>query len=55
LLTRAVDGARRFGLEPLKRAHYRACQLDARFKTGLMKERELAVAAMIVELMAGVA
>lgn len=55
LLTRAVDGARRFGIEPLKRAHHRACELDARFKTGLMKERELAVAAMIVELMAGAA
>jgi len=55
LLTRAVEGARRFTLEPLKRAHRRACELDARFKMGLTKERELAVAAMLVELMTGAA
>jgi DNA polymerase III subunit delta len=55
LLTRAVEGARRFTLEPLKRAHRRACELDAQFKMGLTKERELAVAAMLVELMTGAA
>jgi len=53
LLTRAVDGARRFGLDSLKRAHHRACELDARFKMGLTKERELSVAAMLLELMSG--
>jgi DNA polymerase III delta subunit len=53
LLTRAVDGARRLGLAPLRRAHQRACELDASFKMGLTKERELAVAAMLVELIGG--
>jgi DNA polymerase III delta subunit len=52
LLTRAVDGARRFGLTRLRRAHRRACELDAQFKMGLLKEREQAVAAMLIELMA---
>ena len=53
LVTRAVEGARRFGLKALRRAHHRACGLDAGFKMGLIKERELEVAAMLVELMAG--
>ena len=52
LLNRAIDGARRFGLRRLQRAHQRACELDAHFKMGLLKERELAVAAMMLELMA---
>jgi DNA polymerase III delta subunit len=52
LLTRAMEGARRFGLTQLERAHRRACELDARFKMGLLKEREHAVAAMLIELMA---
>jgi DNA polymerase III delta subunit len=52
LLNRAVDGARRFGLKRLERAHQRACELDAHFKMGLLKEREQAVAAMLIELMA---
>jgi DNA polymerase III delta subunit len=52
LLTRAVEGARRFGLARLERAHWRACELDAHFKMGLLKEREQAVAAMLIELMA---
>ena len=53
LLTRAVDGARRLGLGPLRRAHQQACELDASFKMGLTKERELAVGAMLVELISG--
>lgn len=53
LLARAVDGARRFGLSRLLRAHQRACELDANFKLGLLKEREQAIAAMLIELMAG--
>ena len=52
LLARAVDGARRFGLTRLRRAHRRACELDANFKLGLLKEREQAIAAMLIELMA---
>lgn len=52
LLARAVDGARRFGLARLRRAHSRACELDANFKLGLLKEREHAIAAMLIELMA---
>jgi DNA polymerase III delta subunit len=53
LLTRAVEGARRFGLDRLQRAHRRACELDAYFKMGLLKEREQAVAGMLLDLMAG--
>lgn len=53
LVTRAVEGARRFGFKALRRAHHRACGLDAGFKMGLIKERELAVAAMLIDLMAG--
>jgi DNA polymerase III delta subunit len=53
LLARAVDGARKFGQARLLRAHRRACELDANFKLGLLKEREQAIAAMLIELMAG--
>lgn len=53
LVTRAVEGARQFGLKALRRAHHSACRLDAGFKMGLIKEREQAVAAMLLELMAG--
>jgi DNA polymerase III delta subunit len=53
LLARAVDGARRFGLARLQRAHRRASELDANFKLGLLKEREQAIAAMLIDLMAG--
>jgi DNA polymerase III subunit delta len=52
LVTRAVDGARRCGLKRLTRAHQRACALDANFKMGLVKEREHAIAGMLIELMA---
>jgi DNA polymerase III delta subunit len=53
LLTRAVEGARRFGLDRLQRAHRRAGELDVYFKMGLLKEREQAVAGMLLDLMAG--
>ena len=53
MLTRAVEGARRFELDRLTRAHQRACELDAHFKMGLLKEREQAVAGMLLDLMAG--
>jgi len=52
LLTRAVDGARRMGFERLARAHRRLCELDAQFKTGMIRERDQALGAMIIELMA---
>jgi DNA polymerase III delta subunit len=50
LAARAIEGARRFGLKRLERTHRRACELDASFKSGIVKEREQAVAALILEL-----
>ncbi len=52
MLTRAVDGARNFGLARLRAAHQRACDLDERFKMGLIKERQSAVSGMLLDLMA---
>jgi DNA polymerase III delta subunit len=52
LMMRALDGARRFGVERLTVAHRKATQLDASFKTGLLKEREAAIAGLLLELMA---
>ena len=52
MVTRAVEGARNFGLTRLRAAHRRACQLDERFKMGLIKERPSAVAGMLLDLMA---
>jgi len=52
MVARAVDGARSFGLERLRAAHQRACQLDERFKTGLIKERAAAVGGLLVDLLA---
>jgi DNA polymerase III delta subunit len=51
LAARAIDGGRRFGVMRLWCAHRRACELDAAFKTGLVKERGQAVARMLLELM----
>lgn len=51
LATRAVEGARRFGLPRVERAYWRACQMDAEFKNGLLKEREGAIAGLLLELM----
>lgn len=52
LVMRAVDGARRFGAPRLMRAHRRASELDAKFKNGLIHERESAISAMLLDLMA---
>jgi DNA polymerase III delta subunit len=52
LMMRALDGARRFGAERLTVAHRQATTLDASFKAGLLKEREAAIAGLLLELMA---
>jgi DNA polymerase III delta subunit len=52
LVVRAIDGARRFGAARLIRAHRRACELDAKFKNGLIHEREQAISSMLLDLMA---
>jgi DNA polymerase III delta subunit len=51
LATRAIEGARRFGLQRLERAYWRACAMDAGFKDGTIKGREDALAGLILELM----
>jgi DNA polymerase III delta subunit len=51
LATRAIDGARRFGLQRLERVYWRACAMDAGFKDGTIKGREEALAALILDLM----
>jgi len=53
LVTRAIDGARRFGLERLRRAFATATKLDQSFKNGTVKEREHALSALVLELMMG--
>jgi DNA polymerase III delta subunit len=52
LATRAIEGARRFGIVRLTEAYRRVAQLDADFKNGQVKEREEALAGMLLELMA---
>ena len=51
LAIRAIEGARRLGLPRLERAYWRACKLDADFKNGQLKEREEALAGLLLELM----
>ena len=51
LATRAIEGARQLGLPRLQRAYRRACELDAGFKNGQLKEKEEALAGLILELM----
>ena len=51
LATRAVEGARRYGLARLERAYWRACAMDAGFKDGTIKGREEALAGLILDLM----
>jgi hypothetical protein len=51
LATRAIEGARRFGLARLERVYWRACAMDAGFKDGTIKNREEALAGLILELM----
>jgi DNA polymerase III delta subunit len=50
LAARALDGARRFGERSLDAAYRAASRLDADFKMGLIKEREQALAEVILEL-----
>ncbi len=51
LAMRAIEGARRFGMARLTEAYRRVAQLDADFKNGRIKEREEALAGMLLELM----
>src|SRR3984957_18249528 len=51
LIVRAIDGGRRFGAQRLMRAHRRACELDAKFKNGLIREREQAISGLLLDLM----
>jgi DNA polymerase III delta subunit len=51
LATRAIEGARRYGLPRLERAYWRACAMDAGFKDGTIKGREEALAGLILDLM----
>jgi DNA polymerase III delta subunit len=51
LAIRAIEGARRLGRPRLERAYWRACKLDADFKNGQLKEREEALAGLLLELM----
>jgi DNA polymerase III delta subunit len=51
LAQNAIAGARRFGQPRLERAFWRACQLDADFKNGKIKEKEQALAGLLIDLM----
>lgn len=51
LATRAIEGARRFGLARLERVYKRASELDEDFKNGEIKDREGALAALVIDLM----
>lgn len=50
LAQRAIEGARRFGLARLSQAYRRAAELDAGFKNGRVKERDEALAALLLDL-----
>ncbi len=52
LAMRAMEGARRVGMPRLTEAYRLVAQLDADFKNGRIKEREEALAGMLLELMA---
>jgi DNA polymerase III delta subunit len=54
LATRAIEGARRFGLARIEQAYRRASELDAGFKCGAIKERAEAVEGLVLELMGAV-
>jgi DNA polymerase III delta subunit len=51
LATRAIDGAKRFGLLRLQRAYHRASELDEGFKNGEVKARAEALSALVLDLM----
>src|SRR5580658_1473942 len=50
LATRAIDGAKRFGLARLQRAYQRASELDVDFKNGEIKDRAGALSALVLDL-----
>jgi DNA polymerase III delta subunit len=51
LATRAIEGARRYGLARLESAYWQACAMDEQFKNGEMKERQEALSGLILDLM----
>ncbi len=48
---RAIEGARRLGVARLRQAYRRVSELDAQFKNGRIKERDEALAAMLLDLL----
>lgn len=52
MAARAVDGARRYGADRLRRAHQAACDLDASIKAGLTSETREALARLLIDLAA---
>jgi len=50
LATRAIEGAKRFGLARLQRAYHRASELDEGFKNGRIKDRAEALSALVLDL-----
>jgi DNA polymerase III delta subunit len=50
LAQRAIEGARRFGLARLSAVYRKASELDEGFKNGRFKEREEALAALLLDL-----
>jgi hypothetical protein len=53
LASRAIDGARRYGLIALERAHRSSCILDESIKRGLVKETREALSQLMMELGGG--
>jgi DNA polymerase III delta subunit len=51
MVTRAMAGARSFGLAALRTAHGRAVELDEQFKAGLVKERASALDGLLLDLL----
>ncbi|HUO06292.1 MAG TPA: hypothetical protein VMU16_13930 [Candidatus Binataceae bacterium] len=51
MAARAIEGAKRFGIRRLERAYWRACEMDAQFKNGRLKEREEALSGLLLDLM----
>jgi DNA polymerase III delta subunit len=52
MAARAVDGARRYGADRLRRAYQAACGLDASIKAGLTSETREALARLLIDLAA---
>ncbi len=51
IATRAIEGARHFGLARLERTYRRASELDEDFKNGEIKGRAEALSALVLDLM----